>query len=103
MAKICVKIGKLELFAETTKENPETEKRVLEELPVEGKAERWGEEIYFYVGFGIALEHGRLECEPGEIGFWPDSPAIAIFFGKTPVSTGRKPTAFPPAISLRGF
>lgn len=96
MAKICIKIGKLELFAETTNENPETEKRVLEQLPIKGLAQRWGEEIYFQVAFDIALQTGRQECELGEIGFWPDGPAIAIFFGKTPASTGSNPKAYSP-------
>ncbi len=96
MTKICIKIEKLELFAETTKENPETTKKILEQLPIGGLTQRWGEEIYFHVPFDIALESGRQRCEPGEIGFWPDGPAVAIFFGKTPVSTGSKPKAFSP-------
>ena len=82
MAKICIKIGKMELFAETAKENPETEKRVLEQLPIEGTAQRWGEEIYFYVGFDIALEAGRQECEPGEIESWPDRGGCGNFLWK---------------------
>lgn len=96
MSKISVKIGKLQLFVETTAENPETVKRVLEQLPIEGTAQRWGQEIYFLVPFGIAQERGRQECEPGEVGFWVDGPGIAVFFGKTPVSTSSKPKAYSP-------
>ena len=96
MDKIRVKIGKLEILAEITEENPETAKRVFSQLPIEGTAQRWGEEIYFLVGFDIPLEAGREECEPGEIGFWPGGPALAIFFGKTPVSTGERPKAYSP-------
>lgn len=96
MTKICIKIGKMELLAEITDENPETAKKVLEQLPFEGLAQRWGEEIYFLEPFDVAKENGREECEPGEIGFWPEGPALAIFFGKTPVSTNSKPRAYSP-------
>ncbi len=96
MPDLVIKISSLQLFAETTSENPETVKRVLEQLPVEATAQRWGEEIYFKVEFGIAQEHGRQECKPGEIGFWPDGPGIAVFFGKTPLSTSDKPKAYSP-------
>jgi len=94
MAKISVKIGNLELFAETTSENPKTVEAILERLPIEGETERWGEEIYFLLPFDLFKEVGRDECEPGEIAFWSDGPAIAIFFGKTPMSTSDKPKAF---------
>ncbi len=99
MPKLNIKIGSLEVFAETTKECPETVKGVLENLPIKGEAQRWGEEIYFFVPFDIAQtgkESQREECEPGEIAFWPAGPAIAIFFGKTPVSRGSKPRAYSP-------
>ncbi len=96
MPKLSIKIGSLELPAETTDENPATVKAVLEKLPVKGEAQRWGKEIYFSVQFDIAQEKPRKECEPGEIAFWPEGPAIAIFFGKTPISKGSKPVAYSP-------
>ncbi len=99
MGRISIKIGDLEVFADTTEENPGTVKAILENLPVRGEAQRWGEEIYFFVPFDIAREANkslRQECEPGEIGFWPENPALAIFFGKTPVSEGDKPKAYSP-------
>ena len=99
MARLSIKMGNLEVFAETTEENPGTVKAILESLPVKGEAQRWGEEIYFFVQFDIAREaHKSLreECNPGEIGFWPENPALAIFFGKTPISQGSKPRAYSP-------
>jgi len=94
MARISIKIGHLEVLADTTEENPGTVKAVLKNLPIKGTAQRWGKEIYFYVPFKIPLEKAREECEEGEIGFWVGNPAIAIFFGKTPVSTSDKPRAY---------
>ncbi len=96
MQKLSIKIGDLEFFAELSNDNKGTVETVLANLPIRGKARRWGEEIYFFVPFGVALEHGKEECGPGEIGFWPEGPAIAIFFGKTPVSTSDKPRAYSP-------
>ncbi|MCX6799198.1 MAG: hypothetical protein NTW59_03830 [Candidatus Diapherotrites archaeon] len=96
MPKFTIKIGSLHLLAETTRENLATAKAVLGHLPIEGRVERWGEEIYFSVRFDMVEEHARQLCAPGEIGFWPDSPAIAIFFGKTPTSTGSTPKAYSP-------
>ena len=40
MDKIRVKIRNLEILAEITDENSETAKRVLEQLPIEGTAQR---------------------------------------------------------------
>jgi len=99
MAKLHIKAGNLEVFAETTDENPDTVKAILEKLPIKGEVQLWGEEIYFYVGFDIAQtgnESKKEECEIGEIGFWASGPAIAIFFGKTPASQGSKPRAASP-------
>lgn len=86
----------MEVLAETTEENPETVKAILKNLPIKGEAQRWGQEIYFFVPFDIAREHQKQECNPGEIAYWPEGPAIAIFFGKTPVSKGDRPRAYSP-------
>ena len=96
MPKLSLKIGGKEFLLETTIENKKTLSIILRHLPVVGEARRWGKEIYFLVPFDIALEHGRLHCEPGELGFWPEGPAIALFFGKTPVSDSGRPRAFSP-------
>jgi hypothetical protein len=70
---------------------------VWEALPLEGRARRWGEEIYFDVGLRLPLEPGaRAEVASGEIGYWPEGPAVALFFGRTPASTGDAPTAASP-------
>jgi hypothetical protein len=62
---------------------------VLEALPVEARASRWGGEIYFAIPVEAGLESGAREVvEAGEIGYWPPGSAFCIFFGRTPASEG---------------
>lgn len=96
MAELKIKIGSLELTAQASEENPLTFKAILDKLPIQGAVKTWGQEIYFFVPFSIAEEQGKIVVEPGEIGFWPGGPGIAIFWGKTPASENNKPTAASP-------
>jgi hypothetical protein len=57
-------------------------------LPFAGKAQRWGDEIYFPVP-QVAAElddNARMVVEVGDLGFWPPGKAFCIFFGLTPSS-----------------
>ena len=85
-----------ELSAEVTSENPETGKRFLDALPMEGSAKRWGEEIYFKIPVIAEAENQRDKMEVGDIAYWVSGESIAIFFGPTPVSDGERPIAYEP-------
>jgi hypothetical protein len=62
---------------------------VMEALPIEARANRWGGEIYFSIPVEAGLETGAREVvEPGELGYWPPGSAFCIFFGRTPASEG---------------
>jgi hypothetical protein len=70
---------------------------VWDALPLEGRARLWGEEIYFDVDLRLPLEEkARAEVEIGAIAYWPEGPAIALFFGRTPLSRGEAPVAASP-------
>ena len=66
-----------------------TAQLVWEALPIEAKANLWGEEIYFSIPVKSGPEEGAREVvSAGELGYWPPGHAFCIFFGPTPASRG---------------
>ena len=68
--------------------NPETAKAIWEKLPIEAKANTWGEEIYFSIPVYLDEEDAQETVELGDLGYWPPGNSFCIFFGPTPISRG---------------
>jgi uncharacterized protein len=63
--------------------------RLLGILPCESRINTWGEEIYFNLPLRLALEpDARQVVDPGTVCFWVDGSALALPWGRTPVSRG---------------
>ena len=95
MKRISITAGDVSFPAELN-DNP-TAQQIWDSLPVEGRANVWGDEIYF----GIPVEAGeepdaRAAVEVGELCYWPPGNAFCIFFGPTPASIDERPRAASP-------
>jgi uncharacterized protein len=87
MARIRFAFDALTLDAELL--DTPTAKAVAAALPLSSAVLTWGEEVYFDVPIDVPREKdARAVIVPGEIAYWPQGPAIAIGFGRTPISKG---------------
>jgi len=95
MKRISISAGDLLMEAELN-DGP-TAKQVWEALPIDARANTWGDEIYFEIPVSAHQEpDARADVAVGELGYWPVGSAFCIFFGSTPVSTGAEPRAYSP-------
>ena len=87
--KIRILVNDLKVEAELNESK--TAQMIWEALPIEGKANLWGEEIYFAIPVKTGLEQESREVvSTGELGYWPTGHAFCIFFGPTPASYGNE-------------
>ena len=67
--------------------NSLTASQIWNSLPISSDIHTWGNEIYFNTSIDVKLEKESKDVvEFGEIVYWPTGKAIAIGFGKTPIS-----------------
>ena len=68
-----------------------TAQAIWQALPLEARANTWGDEIYFNIPVRLAeAEDAREVVELGDLGYWSPGHAFCIFFGRTPMSLGNE-------------
>lgn len=73
-------------------EDTPTARALIAALPVTSSASTWGEEVFFELPVKANLEaNARQVVEPGTVCFWPDGNALALPFGRTPISEDARP------------
>ena len=85
-----VQVGELILRGELS--DTACAQAIAESLPLDTSFNTWGEEFYFEISVSAELDGtATSDVEAGTIGYWPPGRALAIFFGRTPMSTSDKP------------
>jgi hypothetical protein len=88
--KLFLKSGSLSLTLDL-KDTP-TSRAVFEAAPFEGRAQTWGDEVYFETPVSATLESDAKQVvDPGTVCFWTQGDALALPFGRTPISTDERP------------
>ena len=64
-----------------------TARKLLSALPLQSRANTWGEEVYFSLPFSAEAEHDASDVvAKGAVCFWLDGSALVLLFGPTPIS-----------------
>src|ERR687892_1506258 len=68
-------------------QSPKTVKAILDNLPIEVKINRWGDELYTDKTPIVAEEeNAQSVVKPLDVAYWPEGNALCLFYGSTPIS-----------------
>lgn len=88
--RLAITLGEVRLEADLVQTG--TARALVAALPFESRAQTWGEEVYFTTPVSAQLEAGaRQVVEPGTVCFWCEGNALALPYGRTPISTDARP------------
>ena len=88
MTERAIRITAGTVSAQARLNDSRTARAIWDALPIEAKAQTWGDEIYFAIGVREAEDSAQAVVEMGDLGYWPPGQAFCIFFGPTPASRG---------------
>ena len=92
-----IKITVADLAVTAELNDSATAGKIIDNLPLRGIVNLWGEEIYFDIPVQIDLASDAVaDVQVGTLAYWPMGSAFCIFFGPTPASTGPAPRAYSP-------
>ncbi len=65
----------------------ETANQLWESLPITGRVQIWGDEIYFSIPVNVEEQLDSQETvRAGTVAYWPPGSALCLFWGPTPIS-----------------
>ncbi len=65
----------------------DTADRLWDALPITGRAQTWGDEIYFSIPVSAEEAADSQETvDVGAVAYWPPGSALCLFWGPTPMS-----------------
>lgn len=77
--------------------SPKTVQAILENLPIEVKINRWGDELYTEKTQIVEREEdGKRQVNLFDVAYWPEGNALCLFYGPTPISEEGKILAYSP-------
>lgn len=88
MRKIKITAG--DVSATAVLKDTKTANAIWDALPIQARANTWGDEIYFAIPVMLGEENAQEVVGMGDLGYWPPGHAFCIFFGRTPVSRGNE-------------
>lgn len=59
---------------------------VIDAVPFESTAQRWGEEVYLQTPVDADEEDAQADVPSGTVAYWPPGKALCLFFGQRPYS-----------------
>jgi uncharacterized protein len=86
MAKLRIVAKEANIAMTATLSDSDTARKVLAALPIDGKAQTWGDEIYFEISVRMPEDDAHSEVPSGTIAYWAPGHAFCIFFGQEPYS-----------------
>ncbi len=88
--RIRITVGDVRLEAEL--KQTKTAHEVYAALPVKAAINTWGEEFFFSLpGVRDYRETATTQVKVGDLAYWGAGQVLAVFFGRTPMSTGPDP------------
>ena len=77
--------------------SPNTVQAIIENLPIEVKINKWGDELYTDKTQIVGKEEdGKRQVNVFDVAYWPEGNSLCLFYGPTPISQKGKILAYSP-------
>ncbi len=89
MSDRLIRISAAEVSVTAALDDSPTADAVWNALPITGRVQTWGDEIYFSIPvYAAEAEDAAETVEKGTVAYWSPGRALCLFWGPTPMSRG---------------